>query len=144
MSDAVVHSFNLASRSWLTRIAERAGRSLCRLILARATRRALSRLPDDLLGISGSRGAISPMSPTRSPAGTWTRRAMRPTGWSGSKWIADARGADRCRAPCASRLRPSQPLWRLSCRQGGPCLDAQIKCGRHLVTLESCADWPSR
>ena len=44
---AVVHVANAALR--LRRFAARAGHSLCAAILARATRRALNGLPDDLL-----------------------------------------------------------------------------------------------
>ena len=57
----VVHPANLtsgtASRGW--RLAARLGRSLCAIVLARATRRALSGLPDDVLKDIGlTRGGI--------------------------------------------------------------------------------------
>ena len=48
-ADADAAAFVVPVATRFRRIAARAGRSLCAAILARATRRALNELPDDLL-----------------------------------------------------------------------------------------------
>ena len=57
----IVHPASLLSgtASRIRQLAERFGRSLCAIVLARATRRALSGLPDDMLKDIGlTRGEI--------------------------------------------------------------------------------------
>ena len=117
------------------RFAARAGRSLCAAILARATRRALNGLPDDLLTDIGlTRGEI-PYVASEIAAETDPTRAMRRTS-STRKCAGGRRTARACLALAAAIVVSACVI----ASRAVLAQDAQVKRGQYLVTLGSCTD----
>ena len=111
MTDAVVHPTNPFSGAALrvSRLATRLGRSLGRIVLARATRRALNELPDDLLADIGLARSDIPFVVSAIACGYADRRAMRRTGSTGApraRCAARRVGLRACVAP-SPRSSPS-------------------------------------
>lgn len=143
MSDAVVHPTTFVSSAALRfrRFGALLGRSLCGLILARATRRALHELPDDLLADIGvARSDI-----------LFVARALAPGHGVVARDVADRlkrtvseRGAAAPSLPsavlCVALLVVITGAASAIPSRTVLAQDAQIKRGKYLVTLGGCND----
>jgi mono/diheme cytochrome c family protein/uncharacterized protein YjiS (DUF1127 family) len=141
MSDAVVHSTNIAASaaSRLARLAARAGRALSRVILARATRRALNGLPDELLGDIGlTRGDISFVAGAIGSEGKELDRdainRLNESFMPGSAFGAPAGGLRFALvvAVCVTAF--------IAIADAALAQETQVKRGQYLVTLGACTD----
>jgi uncharacterized protein YjiS (DUF1127 family) len=116
------------------RSAARAGRALGAIVLARATRRALNGLPDDLLGDIGlARGDIpSVVSAIAGGCADATRDAPHRLERAVGQCCAAGPHRALVIMVAAAILLMSSPVVRAQ--------DAQVKRGQYLVTLAGCTD----
>ena len=102
----IVHPATFAANAaWhFRRFAVRTGRSLCAAILARATRRALNELPDDLLRDVGlTRGEIPFVADAVACAG-------RSPGHDAHNCLGGSCGGPRCKPACfAMKIATPEP-----------------------------------
>jgi mono/diheme cytochrome c family protein/uncharacterized protein YjiS (DUF1127 family) len=143
MADAVVRQTTFVSSAALRfrRFAALLGRSLCGLILARATRRALHELPEDLLADIGvarsdmlfvARALVSGHGVATRDVADRLKRTVAERGAAAPSFpSAVLCGALLVVVACAASAIPSGAVL---------AQDAQIKRGKYLVTLGGCND----